>query len=563
MSCILMLCPECGGSQVLTDDKSVEDGCDTQGCSGVPTALPFPHIAVALSGGGHRASLFGLGVLLALVDLGLNRLVTQIVSVSGGSITNAYVGLRGNFRTATSTSFDALARDFASTIVSRGLVNRKEVFLCCLLATATAILLHGALSTIPWGRAVFGTVGILVVSIVMVCRGKLLERRLAQRLRVGTRTEPQLKNLGGDGIEHVLCCTELTTGRPAYFRSTSGGQLVLRLADSSLGRRYSTRSCPDFPVASAVRASAAFPPFISALRVSSTDLAGVDGGSDTQLTGSLQLADGGVWNNLGTQSFLEDELPRAPGAVRPDLIFVANASAAFQPGWSWPFRFPGAAELQLALQASSIQGLNTVEPRNAELRRSMLFRLKYRTLPWIPRFEPFYDHEPVAVPIEISSSAFETALRAIVNDVGSEAPERSAAYREWSSSLIEDLEAWQLHRRTSSPDAGDQKFASLQDLVDQKFPFRKTERDPLDLTGARAVADEYLALDLNLDVGALDVVRTTLGRIPAAVAKQLITRSYINTCVMARLLGLDTSEHSPLTNSRLDWLVGISGDPNT
>ncbi len=51
-------------------------------------------VGVALSGGGHRATLFGLGALLALVDLRINRRTTQIASVSGGSIANAFVALR-------------------------------------------------------------------------------------------------------------------------------------------------------------------------------------------------------------------------------------------------------------------------------------------------------------------------------------------------------------------------------------------------------------------------------------------------------------------------------------
>ena len=35
-------------------------------------------IAIALSGGGHRASLFGLGVLLYLTDAGRNRDVVSV-----------------------------------------------------------------------------------------------------------------------------------------------------------------------------------------------------------------------------------------------------------------------------------------------------------------------------------------------------------------------------------------------------------------------------------------------------------------------------------------------------
>jgi predicted acylesterase/phospholipase RssA len=50
-------------------------------------------IGLALSGGGHRATIFNLGALLYLVDSGKNRDVQTITSVSGGSITNAYLSL--------------------------------------------------------------------------------------------------------------------------------------------------------------------------------------------------------------------------------------------------------------------------------------------------------------------------------------------------------------------------------------------------------------------------------------------------------------------------------------
>ena len=52
--------------------------------------------AVALSGGGTRAALFAVGGLLALVDRGLGEKILQVASVSGGSITNAYIAQRCN-----------------------------------------------------------------------------------------------------------------------------------------------------------------------------------------------------------------------------------------------------------------------------------------------------------------------------------------------------------------------------------------------------------------------------------------------------------------------------------
>jgi hypothetical protein len=53
-----------------------------------PPRKPPDGIGVALSGGGHRAALFALGVLWYPADAGKNRSVTSIASVSGGSLTN-------------------------------------------------------------------------------------------------------------------------------------------------------------------------------------------------------------------------------------------------------------------------------------------------------------------------------------------------------------------------------------------------------------------------------------------------------------------------------------------
>ncbi|HVD49595.1 MAG TPA: patatin-like phospholipase family protein, partial [Gaiellaceae bacterium] len=48
-----------------------------------------PKLGLALSGGGHRAAFFHIGVLACLAELGLLRLVQVISTVSGGSIVGA------------------------------------------------------------------------------------------------------------------------------------------------------------------------------------------------------------------------------------------------------------------------------------------------------------------------------------------------------------------------------------------------------------------------------------------------------------------------------------------
>jgi hypothetical protein len=56
--------------------------------------------AVALSGGGHRAALFGLGALLALAQNEASTRVTSISSVSGGSLANGAIASRLDYRQA-------------------------------------------------------------------------------------------------------------------------------------------------------------------------------------------------------------------------------------------------------------------------------------------------------------------------------------------------------------------------------------------------------------------------------------------------------------------------------
>ena len=124
-------------------------GCDnTEG--GPPTvfrlwrqeAVRSKSLGVAISGGGHRAALWGLGTLLYLVDAGLNRDVRVISSVSGGSITNGVVGKRIDFRDAKTNSqtFRAALQPLVTHITKDGLFfygSKTNAYLWTALALAT------------------------------------------------------------------------------------------------------------------------------------------------------------------------------------------------------------------------------------------------------------------------------------------------------------------------------------------------------------------------------------------------------------------------------------------
>ena len=51
-------------------------------------------IALAISGGGYRSTLFALGSLWRLNEFGLLKKINRITSVSGGSILTGYLAMR-------------------------------------------------------------------------------------------------------------------------------------------------------------------------------------------------------------------------------------------------------------------------------------------------------------------------------------------------------------------------------------------------------------------------------------------------------------------------------------
>ncbi len=80
-------------------------------------------ITVVLSGGGFRATLFHLGVIRRLTELGLFRKIKTISSVSGGSILNGLLGLNYD-KIDTIFDFDYFITDKIIEIVSENVRNK-------------------------------------------------------------------------------------------------------------------------------------------------------------------------------------------------------------------------------------------------------------------------------------------------------------------------------------------------------------------------------------------------------------------------------------------------------
>jgi predicted acylesterase/phospholipase RssA len=78
-------------------------------------------IGVALSGGGHRATIWGIGVLIYLADAGRQADVGVIASVSGGSIANGVVAHEMDYARASAHEVRSKVRPLLRHVAYTGL----------------------------------------------------------------------------------------------------------------------------------------------------------------------------------------------------------------------------------------------------------------------------------------------------------------------------------------------------------------------------------------------------------------------------------------------------------
>jgi len=246
--------------------------------TGKPEAGPEAGIALCLSGGGYRAMLFHVGSLWRLHEAGILTKVDRISSVSGGSITAATLGL-------------AMAR--MANGGQRSLDFEKEV-----VAPITGMAGH----TIDVG-SVLG--GILLPGSV----SKRIEKAYARYLYKGKT----LQDLP-DTPRFVINATNVQSGALWRFMKPY-------MRDYRVGEVRD----PSVPLARAVAASSAFPPFLSpaVLKLKNDDYT-PDSGEDLQFppyTTTVVLSDGGVYDNLGLETAWK----------RYKTVLVSDAGGEMQP----------------------------------------------------------------------------------------------------------------------------------------------------------------------------------------------------------------------------------------
>jgi predicted acylesterase/phospholipase RssA len=381
-------------------------------------------LSVALSGGGHRATLFGLGVLLYLVDVGRNADVTSIASVSGGSIANGYLAQHASYRRADTEEIHRVARQLASTIANEGSLMGPP-FSGFVLALTTVLLIAGwivmgldagtgiragvgsVLAVLagvalaapfrgwlprtyivlvgitlfwalggPWLLAIPAAIRFLVTLVALAVwiwliaarRSRVCEWAYEHTFFRRDGCAALLRETDGE-LDHVLCATELQSSEQLYFAR-----------DFVYGYRYGLGAPGDMTLARAVQASACLPFAFSPRWLGRSTFRftfprddvppAEDRAGETRF---VVLTDGGVYDNMGDEwalGFSGRTKPWPALAARdrqPTAAIVVNASAG--KGWQAFARsvIPGWGELSGMLRIKDVLYDQTTAPRRRAL----------------------------------------------------------------------------------------------------------------------------------------------------------------------------------------------------
>ncbi len=281
-------------------------------------ANEVPGIGVALSGGGHRAALFNLGALLYLIDARKGPQLRSVSSVSGGSLTNAYLGHAADLSAVDPETMWAHARGFATQVARRGTLWAAPVTYLYLGSIAALLAVAAAVSCVgpDWLRAPAWVIAIALCGWLAQWRGAVVARAFDTTL-FHRRPLTSMNSV----VSHVLCATDLQMGQAVFFSS-----------NFVYSRRTGWGTPGDLRIARAVQASAALPGAFSvvSLPLNRFGLPQEDT-PDRQAPQCFKLLDGGVYDNMGSEWLLEldDRLKGSPpaGLHSVDEVVVVNASA--------------------------------------------------------------------------------------------------------------------------------------------------------------------------------------------------------------------------------------------
>ena len=253
-------------------------------------------IWLTLSGGGLRATLFHLGILLYLSWTNRLKTVEGIVSVSGGSITAAYFAKEWNTATSGNDGFENVATGVVKIAVSD--------------------IRHEALIPWLWSRLV----PIWMVWWPWRSRSSWLEK--VYRNHFGATTIDDLRRADAPNV--AIVATDAIRKERIAFTGENIMRFAIKPSDNAASDPVLT-TARGVPISLAVAASSCFPPVFNRMRLNHQNL----GLNYDEFKDTLYLNDGGVTGNLGTEVLLALRGKEGKSIV---LICDAEASQRTKPG---------------------------------------------------------------------------------------------------------------------------------------------------------------------------------------------------------------------------------------
>lgn len=259
-------------------------------------------IAICLSGGGYRAMLFHTGVFWRLVEAGYlgSKQLKRVSSVSGGSITSAMLGLKwSNLELGTTQAVNNYVHEVVEPIRRLAGKSLAEQSFSGVFKLIGNIILPGSINS-----------------------------HLADSYAEHLFGDASIKALPSDP-RFVINASNLQSG--ALWRFMSPYMRDWRVGENTHTEKVS--------IARAVAASSAFPPFLApaTFKFHESDFTpNSGGGGDDNLqrppfTTEVQLADGGVYDNLGLETAYK----------RYRTLLVSDAGAPFKPDGDVPRNWAG------------------------------------------------------------------------------------------------------------------------------------------------------------------------------------------------------------------------------
>ena len=321
-------------------------------------------IAIALSGGGHRASLFGLGVLLYLADAGINRDVVSVSSVSGGSLTNAWLAQKGDYSSLAPEELESrIVGPFARQLAHVGTLWASWTTWVYIVTLAVSFVAVFALWCLPvdllW-RTICFVCGLAGWGFLASLRGPISALAFRRTLYSTGGTPTLLREIERKNVQHIICATDVRAGHHVYF---SGGFVY----SYRLGR-----GCPaECRLADAVQASAALPGAFPPRWLATKQHSFVGGAHGTPRY--VVLSDGGVYDNMAEQwpvgvRYRKNRWPTQSDALKePSTLVVVDASGPMRWAAVRRLRIPAIGEIFALLRVIRVLYDKTTAPRRKAL----------------------------------------------------------------------------------------------------------------------------------------------------------------------------------------------------